>query len=268
MGRHVKGIEVKKTIDKSVVSLIAACVFSIATPLVSATTVDISNATVTAWSTTGTTAGSPSYASATPTFYAGLGYGVTNSKEDGTSPEHSMDNANNTDMLEFTFGSTIDLDNVTIGWRNTPAGQPVGDTDISVLAYTGAGAPPTITGETIAQLLTGGWKLVGNYANLTVGTAQSVNTTNISSKYWLVSSYDPVYTTATGGTTPAPPLSAGDDYVKILALSGTVVPPPTKVPEPGSLALFAAAAFGLYALRRRGGQRRDRTQGQQILQYA
>jgi hypothetical protein len=159
-----------------------------------------------------------------------------------------MDNSGNTDLLEFTFASTVDLDNVTIGWRN----GTTGDTDISVLAYTGAGAAASIQGQTIANLLlTGGWSLVGNYADLAVGTAKSVNAGNVSSKYWIVSSYDPVYTTATGGQVPAPPLTAGNDYVKILALSGT-----TKVPEPGSLALFAAAALGLYAVRRRRSQGR------------
>jgi hypothetical protein len=249
-----KGNEVNKTIEKSVVSLFTACVLLIAVPFATAATVNISNAGVTAWSTTG--AGS-TFEGATLGSYSG-GFGVTNTAEDGSTPEHSMDNFKNTDLLEFNFAQAIDLDSVTIGWSYS-------DSDISILAYTGAatGTTPDLGTKSIAQLLTSGWSFVGQYSNLAVGTATSVNPLNVSSKYWLVSSYNAGY--APAGTTA---LTASDDYVKILQLSGTVtVPPPSKVPEPGSLALFAAAALGLFAVRRRRSQPQAQSQRQPILRH-
>jgi PEP-CTERM motif len=175
-------------------------------------------------------------------------------------PEHAMDNDQRQDMMLFSFSEVINLKSVRIGW-DTTNGDSGYDSDITVLAYTGLGAPPLL-GATYANLLSNGWALIGHYGNLDQQTndTQAINTT-VKSSHWLVGAY--MYGLA--GDTGTNPDGAGctstsktsyntckKDYMKILALTGDkYTPPGGGVPEPGSLALLGIGCVALTAVRRK-----------------
>jgi hypothetical protein len=247
-------------INKTLIPLLAGCVLAIAAPFASADVWNFGTACnmptpnghgavwkcngtaavdVAAWSTTGpaSTTGQ-TFDTATAALYTG-GFGVKNQNEGDTSPNHSMDDASNTDLLSFSFNQSVELDKITTGWSEN-------DADISVLAYQGTNAPASILGKSASELVGLGWTMVGDYGNAS-GTV-AVNASNISSKYWLISSYNALYDSNTG------PIDISNDYVKIFGVEG--VRTPVKVPEPSPLALIAVAMLGLCAIRRRGGQQR------------
>lgn len=187
---------------------------------------------------------------------SGFDYGVVNAKSgDSTSPDHSLDNHGYTDVLALNFTEDIALTSVSLGWVYN-------DADISILRYTGpeAGAP-NIAGKTIAQLTTtGGWELVGHYANLQNDVTAPARTAEIkdagASSWWLISAFNAGYgngTTTYGGTvysTCNSGLTCGNDYVKLLQVAGNVVPR-NETPEPGSVVLLGIGLFGIMAMRRR-----------------
>ena len=185
------------------------------------------------------------YAAATVGLNGASGLGVLSGGESGP-PEHAVDNNTRTDALLLNFGTQlVDLDAVQIGWKQ-------GDADISLFRYTGGAAAPTVTGLTIAGLAGAGWTLVGNYADLAVNIDKSVNTNNTASSWWLVSAYNSSFgtTTSDGSAVTGGGSVAGTlDYFKFLSVTGT--PKTSKVPEPGSLALFGLGLVGLVASRRR-----------------
>ena len=203
-----------------------------------------------AYSTTG--AGS-TFATAAAVSYGG-DYGVTAALENTATPQHAMDNFGSTDAILLNFSNSVILKQLTVGWAAY-------DSDISVLRYTGVGAP-VLAGKTIAQALSSGWVSVGNYETVagesqTDGggnnsTVTAINAGNGSSSWWLISAYSSGY----GGTNTG---SVGDgsglynsgsyDYVKLFQVGGDKAP--GSVPEPGSLALVAAALLGGFAIRRR-----------------
>ncbi|MBT3067058.1 exosortase-dependent surface protein XDP1 [Rhodoferax sp. U11-2br] len=199
---------------------------------------------VSAYSTTGT---SGTFAAATLTSWdGGLGVQANGSVSDSGTPQHAIDNNGYTDMILLNFGSAkIDLDSIKIGWNNN------GDADISVFRYVGTSASPTPAGLSVTNMSSGGWELVGNYADLSTSGARGVNSTNTSSSWWLISAYSEGFGSSketAGGT-----LGSGNDYFKVLSVAGNVVapPPPSKIPEPGSLALMGVAMAGFVATRRR-----------------
>ena len=195
------------------------------------------------------------FAVATLTSYAG-GLGVNASGEATKSPQHAIDNSGSTDLVLLDFGSKkVDLDSVTIGWKGNSTGGNTSsnpaDADISVFRYTGSSLTlPAVSGllATGAGLLDGGWTLVGNYADLVTGTAKNVNTSNATSSWWLVSAYNSNF--GTTGESSTSGLTGGNDYFKVLSVAGAYSST-SKVPEPGSLALFGLGLVGLVASRRR-----------------
>ena len=174
--------------------------------------------------------------------------------DEGDPPEHAMDNNDRFDLILFDFGDEeITLNSVTLGWTYL-------DADISMLAYTGDGDPTgvlpdrTYTG-TSQDLTSNGWTTIGSYdVDFTdpsdppivqpIAAADSV-----SSSYWIVSAYNPAVGECKAGMCQSDNYL---DYVKIVALAGTVTTPPPPdppagVPAPGSALLLAA---GLPFMRR------------------
>lgn len=231
--------------------------------------------TLTCGSTGGTTLNAQAYSTGTGTVAApttgtafaaanvrnwgsGLGLGVVSVNEDATSPTHTADNQNGTDLILLNFGAAVNITSLTLGYWAS-------DADITVLAYTGAGAP-TITGKTLTGTSVGqatnsttlnaanGWTSIKNYG--TVGTATATNTggtgaditynttdTTTYSSWWLVSAYNSGY----GGGA----MDAISDFVKLLSVAANVKTTTSKVPEPGSLALMGAGLLGILGTSRR-----------------
>lgn len=211
------------------------------------------NVVVTGWANT-TAAGATGVnddklASQTVKMWNGLG--VDNSIEPSTSPQHSTDNNGQTDMILFSFASDIALTGLSIGWSNT-------DSDMTVLAYTGGGVAPSLTGKTYGELTAagGGWTLINHLSNVSNVSSNSTSiagsaafnggTSKIFSSYWLVGAYNPLVGNSPGWTTE-------NDYVKISGLTGEKRPTNGggQVPEPATLFLMGAGLLGMTYMRRR-----------------
>lgn len=169
-------------------------------------------------------------------------------------PEHAIDNNQRNEMVLLSFSQLVKLTNVRFGWTGT-------DSDYTVMAYTGAGAPASLNGKTWGAL-GAGWVSIGNYSDATLiadssaalnHPNSSINVGNVYSSYWLIGAYNAAANPGGGSVT-----GSGDDYVKLYSVTGCVAgttgcTPPGKVPEPGSLALFGLALFGLFGLRKHQG---------------
>lgn len=198
-----------------------------------------------------------------------VGLGVTNrgttttDPGEGGSPEHAIDN-NSTgsagttvtkdkaiyDSILLTFSSAVSLTGVTIGWVST-------DADVTVAAYLGAGnGASVLAGKKYSELAAAGWTyvehevdLVSNTQRLVNGATGNADTTSaatVTSKYWLISAYNPTI----GGDVG---LTVGNDYFKLLSVAAAVSSPtaPSGTPEPAGLALVGVAALGASAAIRR-----------------
>jgi len=164
------------------------------------------------------------------------GYGLYSDPD----ANHGLDNIGNNESLLFSFGTSVSLSSVTIGYIS-------GDSDISVLAYTGGTIPPSsLTSNSYSNLTlaNSGWTLIGNYSNLGLNTPRAINAGQVSSSYWLIAAYNQTF----GGT-----WTQDNDYVKVLAVAGntTTPPPPGQVSEPAALFIFGTALLGVVGLRRR-----------------
>ncbi len=222
--------------------------------------------TATAWANTDDGSANNELGEARLNVYGG-GFGATHADSESTdSPQHALDNEGRFEMILFDFGNEqISLEQVDIGWKYD-------DADISVLAYTGTdpfnldnynvdGTNENLTG-------TGGWDVVGNYdADSFSGMTAIVQGHDadgdgfdsngdavVSSSYWLIGAYNPVFNPSGTDCVPTPssqycngPLEYAD-HMKIAQLAGSIIdtpppppPPPTSVPEPGTLLLLASA---------------------------
>lgn len=186
------------------------------------------NLTLTGWSNKST--GNKAIAQDQIARWSGSGVGVENQN----SPQHAVDNSSGDyDALLFSFSKVVDLNKLGIGWYQT-------DADVSVLAYTGTtpfAGNLNGFGSNWAALLSNGWSVVGNYNRNGTGTF-NVNPADVKSQYWLVGAYNSAY----GGS-----LSQKNDYFKLNSVTFEAV----KVPEPGTVLLFAMGLLGLVAARRR-----------------
>lgn len=167
-----------------------------------------------------------------------------------TAPEHAIDNQGRYEMVLLSFTSLVNLTNFKIGWPSSGY-----DSDMTVLAYTGAGTPATLAGQKWSDLAasSSGWGLIGNYLNVSTSAAKPTNSA-VYSSYWLIGAYNPLV--AAGSYSGY----AGNDYIKLASVIGNVctggsgpgcTPPSNDAPEPGSLALFGLGLLGMIGFRRR-----------------
>jgi hypothetical protein len=184
------------------------------------------------------------------TSYSG-GVGVTNAdkctsgttcdRNEGTDPEHAIDNQQRYDMVLLRFDAPVKLTALKLGWTNN-------DSDMTVLAYTGTG-PLKLVGLKYAELTSQGWTGIGHYANVGHTAPGAINAQGLVSSHWLIGAYNPLALNPLANPAGPTNFSATSyDFVKLAAVMGFT---PIKAPEPSSAALTGLAVLGLIAVRRR-----------------
>ncbi len=207
-------------------------------------------------------------------FDGGVGICSTTDGASCPAPQHAIDNmvgsgtSGGKESVLLTFTKSVALTWLDIGYLS-------GDADITVLAYTGMGAP-TVTGSTYGALTgANGWTVVGNYADLSTSNSTGLNFgtkslvfnqsstsadttpgTSVSSSYWLIAAYNSSLPGASGVTCTDKNGAIGngctnsDDTFKLYAVAGRTATD-TKVSEPSALLLVGTALMGVIGLRRR-----------------
>ncbi|WP_421868790.1 exosortase-dependent surface protein XDP1 [Motiliproteus sp.] len=212
--------------------------------------------TVRGWSSTGDVPNDDTLETARLQHYGSNGMGVVNREELlGDVPDHAFgdsstptgDTFDNMDAVVFSFTEEITLDYVRFGWWS-------GDYDFSLLAWTGAGAPGDLTGDTYAGLVNGGgWSLIGHYydsESTSIGSDVQfdVNDGDVSSSYYMLSVLNPELNSGSctsASRTCVPDGYGGNDFFKLHTIGGYThdnpPPPPPGVPVPATALLFLAA---------------------------
>lgn len=198
------------------------------------------------WSNASTANGS-----ANPVSFGSYGIGM---QSDGTNaPNHALDNVGNTEAILLSFGSSVVLNSIGLGYTSrgkcsngttlaNNATCPTGTTlladtpttanptikvDTSVFRWTGTAAPPSLAGVSATTMA--GWELVGNYGDMVVATSNPYNIVNSSGKassWWLISAYNSGFAqTANSSTSIATEnrgiSTPGNDYFKLYAVAGS-----------------------------------------------
>ncbi len=241
------------------------------------------SATASAWSNDrgagGTAQAGAGWANAYMSPQGSLGFGAASRTEviGIGSPDHSIDNISpgTYDFVMVQFTSAVILEKFGIGWG-------AGDSDMTVMRWTGNTAPTGGTGSVTTggngtlnnTIASGGWTLVNSFANVckdsssvqvfnaSCDAAQSTVSTGaaIGSSYWLISAFNTTMDTVSGMTDTNDGFKL--NFLRTVAYTcpagqtsnggGTCAPnAPNGTPEPGSLALLAAAALAGAVTRRR-----------------
>ena len=214
------------------------------------------NLNVSGWSdTVGPSSSPPEGLEETKLIYYGNSLGMQNADEDAGSPNHSTDSydptnnpswGNDFDAALLSYDASVVLEHVGLAWAKEDynTSSEANHADISVLAYTGAAPFSGFTSsDTWAGILSKGWSVIDNYSNVAAYSYTAVNSAAVSSKYWLISAFNPVFGNSHW--------SAHNDGFKLAGAktsTGHPPPPPPGVPAPGTAALFL---LGLAVLRKK-----------------
>lgn len=197
---------------------------------------------------------SGNWTSAPLVWYSGNGQGM--SSDGSNTPNHALDNTNNTEAVLLNFSASTVLSSIGLGYTSNgqcknnftgaittlanDASCPSGTTllqngstqvDLSVFRWTGAGTPTGSPTPLVGQASTtmAGWELVGNYGDMITDTSNPYNTVNASGKsssWWLISAYNSGFAQTSNSSTSIATqnrgvLDNGGDYFKLYAVAGT-----------------------------------------------